>query len=155
MWEIERRVIRFLAGKILRRRRLLSALLLRWRMKILSRSWFDLHRSRSVLLPCRPWCVVVNVQFVCEESLNRSSILTQTLVDEVSDIAERERVMAMSLQMESLLERLLVAVRLSRSLSMGDPVAIAEDVRVIEGHLEEIAEDGGEIHDEGENHGDD
>jgi len=98
---------------------------------------------------------VVNVQFVCEESLNRSSILTQTLVDEVSDIAERERVMAMSLQMESLLERLLVAVRLSRSLSMGDPVAIAEDVRVIEGHLEEIAEDGGEIHDEGENHGED
>jgi len=81
--------------------------------------------------------------------------MQNTLVEEGSRDFEqallslgREQVLFLSTAVEGVLELLLRDLRSSRSETLGDPAAIAEDRR-------EIAEDGGEIHDEGENHGDD
>ena len=131
--------------------------LLHWRTKRPSRSWFDrrLHRRWSILLRRRSR-YVVSERFERWAILSPLSILMQnTLVEEGSRDFEqallslgREQVLFLSTAVEGVLELLLRDLRSSRSETLGDPAAIAEDRR-------EIAEDGGEIHDDGENHGDD
>ena len=142
---------------LLRRRHRSMEALLHWRMKKPSRSWLDrrLLRSWSTLLRLRSR-YVVSERFERWAILSPPSILMQnTLVEEGSRDFEqallslgREQVLFLSTAVEGVLELLLRDLRSSRSETLGDPAAIAEDRR-------EIAEDGGEIHDEGKSQGDD